>query len=175
MPSIVSRPSGFPSKRVPQRSILGSLFFSLYINDLPNGLLSNPKLFASDTSIFSVLKDHLNTSNKLNEDLSKISQSAYHSKISFNHDISKQAQKVIFSCKTENLLKYTLVYWWMENYIFRTSMKNFAIYLRSYHQSGLPISMICYLHCKDLTAIKVSFSHCCVERKSSKTLFYHIR
>ena len=32
--------------------------------------------------------------------------------------------------------------------------------------------MICYLHCKDVKKSKVSFSHCCVEQKFSKTLFY---
>ena len=62
---------------IPQGSTLGLLFFLVYINDLPNGLLSNPKLFADDTSIFSVVKDHLNSSNKLNEDLSKICQLAH--------------------------------------------------------------------------------------------------
>ena len=84
---------------VPQGSILGPLFFLVYIHDLPNGLLSNPKLFTDDTSIFSVVKDHLNFSNKLNEDLSKISQWAYQWKMSFNIDVSKQAQEVIFSRK----------------------------------------------------------------------------
>ena len=93
---MVSRPSG---PGVPQGSILGPLFFLVYINDLPNGLLSNPKLFADDRSIFSVVKDHLNSSNKLNEDLSKISQWAYQWKMSFNPDVSKQAQEVIFSRK----------------------------------------------------------------------------
>ena len=84
---------------VPQGSVLDPLFFLVYINDLPNGLLSNPKLFADDTSTFSVVKDHLNSSNKLNEDLSKISQWAYQWKMSFNPDVSKQAQEVIFSRK----------------------------------------------------------------------------
>ena len=69
------------------------------MNDLPNRLLSNPKLFADDTSIFSVVKDHLNFSNKLNEDLSKISQWAYQWKMSFNPDVSKQAQEVNFPRK----------------------------------------------------------------------------
>ena len=59
---------------VPQQSILGPLFFLVYINDLSNKLLSNPKLFTDDTYICSVVKEHSNFSNKPNENLSKISQ-----------------------------------------------------------------------------------------------------
>ena len=42
---------------VPQRSILGLLFFHIYINDLSENLKSTVKLFADDTSIHHIVKD----------------------------------------------------------------------------------------------------------------------
>ena len=50
---------------VPQGSILGTLFFFIYINNLSDNLESNVKLFADDTSMFSVARDPVNTSRKV--------------------------------------------------------------------------------------------------------------
>ena len=87
---------------VPQGSILGPLLFLIYINDLPNELKSNAKLFADDTSLYSVVKDPTVSAFELNHDLDIISKWAIQWKMSFNPDPSKQAQEVLFSHKIEN-------------------------------------------------------------------------
>ena len=71
----------------------------VYINDLPEGLTTNAKLFADDTSLFSVVHDSTLSSVSLNNDLLKISQWAYQWKMTFNPDLSKQSQEVVFSRK----------------------------------------------------------------------------
>ena len=57
---------------VPQVSILGPILFLTFINDLSEGLHSNPKLFADDTSLFSTVPDITETTNELNNDLREI-------------------------------------------------------------------------------------------------------
>ena len=84
-----------------QGSILGPPLFLIYINDFAVGLSSNAKLFADDTSLFSVVHHANTTAKELNNELVKISRWAYQWKMSFNPDPSKQAQEVIFSRKTK--------------------------------------------------------------------------
>ena len=87
---------------VPQGSILGPLLFLVYINDLPNGLKSNAKLFADDTSLFAIVKDKNESADVLNNDLLLISEWAYDWKMLFNPDPEKPAQEVIFSRKKQS-------------------------------------------------------------------------
>ena len=68
-------------------------------NDLSDDLSSNPKLFADDTSLFSVVYDKNTSANELNNDLRKIRNWAYQWKMSFNPDPLKQVQELIFHAK----------------------------------------------------------------------------
>ena len=79
-------------------SILGRLLFLIYINDLTEGLSSNARLFADDTSLFSVIRDIQISANNLNKDLER--------------NTTKQAQEVIFSRKSKkkkSILHYCLI------------------------------------------------------------------
>ena len=88
---------------VTEGSILGPLLFLIYINDLSDDLSTNAKLFADDTSLFSVVRDIKTSATHLNNDLKKISNWAFQWKMSFNPDPSKQAQEVIFSRKLQKI------------------------------------------------------------------------
>ncbi len=85
------------SAGVPQGSILGPLFFLVYINDLTAGLKCNVKLFADDTSLFTVVKDPNAAADDMNHDLDLIYQWAQTWRMSFNPDPQKQAVELLFS------------------------------------------------------------------------------
>ena len=95
---------------VPKGSILGSLLFLIYINDLTDNLVSNPKLLADDASLFSIVTDPNVTANQINNDLHNISTWTYQCKMNFNPDTSKQAQEVLFSRKVEVTAHRQLVF-----------------------------------------------------------------
>ena len=78
---------------------MGPLLFLIYINDLPEGLITNAKLFADDTSLFSVVRDIAASTEELDNDLKNISKWTDQWKMIFNPDLTKQAQEVIFSRK----------------------------------------------------------------------------
>ena len=62
---------------VPQGSILGPLLFLININDLLDNLTSNAKLFADDTSLFSVVHDVNTSAKNLKDDLKKVNDWAF--------------------------------------------------------------------------------------------------
>ena len=64
-----------------------------------NGLKNECKLFADDTSLYSVVNDINKSTSDLNEDLEKIGYWAFKWKINFNLDPNKKAQEIILSRK----------------------------------------------------------------------------
>ena len=71
----------------------------MYINDLTADLKCSFKLFADDTSLFTVVEDSIAAANDMNHDLELISQLAYDWLILFNPDPQKQAVELVFSKK----------------------------------------------------------------------------
>ena len=84
---------------VPQGSILGPLFFLVYINDLTTDLKCNVNLFADDTSLFTVVQEPNVAAEDMNHDLELISRWAHEWRMSFNPDPQKQAVELLLSKK----------------------------------------------------------------------------
>ena len=94
----------FITAGVPQGSVLGSLFFLIYINDPVDDVSSDAKLFADDTSLFTVVYNETVVADQLNRDLKVVTDWAYQWKMQFNPDINKQAVQAIFSQKRTKLI-----------------------------------------------------------------------
>ena len=81
--------------------------FLIYINDLSDNLEWNPKLFADDTSLFSVVKNFDASNIDLNND--------------FNADPAKQAQELIFCDKVQTTNHRPLFF--SENVVLKTTLQ----------------------------------------------------
>ena len=71
----------------------------IYFNDRSIDIISTVKLFANDASLFAIIHDTKTTAYELNKNLQKMAEWADQWKMSFNPDLNKQAQEVIFSRK----------------------------------------------------------------------------
>ena len=68
----------------------------MYRYDLAVGLKCNVKLFADETSLFTVAEDSNTAASDMNHDLDLISQWAHAWRMSFNTDPQKQAFELTF-------------------------------------------------------------------------------
>ena len=73
----------------------------VFINDLADGLSSNIKSFADNTSLFSLIHNVDTSANKLHNQLYIVNKWAFQWKMSFDPDQNKQAQENIFSRTTK--------------------------------------------------------------------------
>ena len=77
-------------------SILRPLFFLIYMNDLPEGLHSNPKFFTTDASLLAKVYNVNEARNELNDDLIRMNNWLNQWKMKFNPDIFKQTHEIVF-------------------------------------------------------------------------------
>ena len=94
----------FVSAGVLQGSVLGVIFFLVYINDVVENASSDAKLAADDTSLFTVVYDEGTAADQLIRDLKVISDWTYQFKMQFNPNKNKQAIQVIFFLRKEQSL-----------------------------------------------------------------------
>ena len=87
---------------VPQGSVLGPLLFLIFINDLPENLNCNPKLFADDVSLNAIMYDNNNSTKTIENDLKSLYEWSVKWKMEFNPDIRKPAEEILFTNRNSN-------------------------------------------------------------------------
>lgn len=94
------------SAGVPQGSVLGPYLFLLYINDIVDNIKSNIRLFADDTSLFTVIDDE-NSVNILSEDLYQIASWSQNWCVILNPNKTKS---ILFTRKRTHIMNQDIKY-----------------------------------------------------------------
>ena len=114
----------------PRAPSLGLCVFLVYINDLVENVSSDARLFADDTSLFTVGYDKVVAATQLDSDLEIISRWAYQWKMQFNPDKNKQAMQVIFSQKRDRSV-HPLLYFNGSGVVLKHEQKHLGMILDS--------------------------------------------
>ena len=142
--------------------------FLIYINDISNDIESNVKLFADDTSLFSVVSDPNISARSLNNDLEIIRQWAFQWKMSFNPDPSKQAHEVIFSRKRKKPF-YPDLYFNQSKVVQISSQKHLGLFLDEKLNFNLQLKTIIDKTTKSISVLRKLRFH--VPRHSLITIY----
>ena len=98
---IASLPLGVPFLQDFHKALSLDLSCFLYINDFTKDLKCAVKMFADDTSIFTVVRDPTVAAIDLNHDLEHIKLWANQWRMSFSPDLSKRAVEITFSTRRD--------------------------------------------------------------------------
>ena len=92
---------------MPQGSILGPLFFLIFINDIVIDIGCTIKLFADDTSIYIVIEDTNVAAENLNTDLNRVHVWSKKWLVNFN---PQKTETLLISRKQQNIIHPTLYF-----------------------------------------------------------------